>query len=101
MPEIERVLKILGFAQRAHKLTLGMDATLQAIKRGKIKAVVVAEDLSANARQKISTVANQINLPIHTCGSKAAFARALGREETGIIGIADAMFAKSFFEIFE
>lgn len=99
MNELDRVLKILGFAQRARKLTLGMDATVQAIRKNKVRAVILAEDLAENARQKIAAAAKPANVPQYTFGSKSAFAGALGRRETGIIGIIDDAFAKSIFKI--
>ncbi len=99
MEEIDRLLKILGFAQRARKLSHGMDAALQAIMKGKAKVVLLATDLSENTRQKIESAALSFKVPIRTCGSKAAYGRALGREETGIIAVIDAMFAKSIIEI--
>ncbi len=98
MNEFDRVLKILGFAQRARKLTLGMEATLQAIRKNKVRAVILAEDLSENARHKIAA-AKPASVPQYVFGSKSAFAGALGRGETGIIGIMDDTFARSIFEI--
>lgn len=89
----------MGFAQRARKLTLGMDATLQAIRKNKLRAVILAEDLSENARHKIEAAAKPASVPRYIFGTKRAFASALGRGETGIIGIIDDTFAKSIFEI--
>jgi ribosomal protein L7Ae-like RNA K-turn-binding protein len=90
---------MLGFAQRARKLTLGMDATLQALRRNKAYAIIISEDLAENARKKITLALEQGNVPHYVCGSKAAFARALARNEVGIIGILDDSFAKSISNI--
>lgn len=99
MEDIERLLKILGFAHRARKLSLGMDSALQAVTKGRAKVVLLADDLSEMTRRKFELAAMPFKVPIRTCGSKAAYGRALGREETGIIAVTDAMFAKSIVEI--
>ncbi|MCH7678850.1 ribosomal L7Ae/L30e/S12e/Gadd45 family protein [candidate division KSB1 bacterium] len=100
MNEIDQTLKMLGFAHRARKLSLGMTSTLSLLKKGKTHAIILASDVSQNADRKFQTLAVQGRVPIFRCGTKSQFGRFFGREEVGIIGIGDAAFAKAIQKIF-
>ncbi len=89
---------MLGLAQRARKLTFGMDATLSAEKRGKLKAVILSSDISENAKRKIESNIDGEKIAISGTVSKDAFGELFKRMELGIIGIVDASFAKAIRE---
>ena len=93
MPK-DDVIKILGFANRARKLTLGMTSTLRSYKMGKVSLVLLASDLSENASQKIKA-SLETKIPIMNYGTKDLFGQAFGRREVGIVGVTDPQFAKS------
>ncbi len=101
MNEIDQTLKMLGFAHRARKLSLGMTSTLNLLKKGKTQAIILASDASKNADRKFMTLAVQKKVPIFRCGTKSQFGEFFGREEVGIIGIDDASFAKAIQKIFD
>jgi len=90
----DQLLKLLGFANRARKLTFGMHATVSAIRKKNMRLVLLAADLSENSKRKIT---NEIGTqtPILTVGSKDFFGRIAGRAELGIVGVVDSSFAKS------
>ncbi len=94
MQEPDKVLKILGFANRARKLTLGMTATVSALKRGGLKLIILAEDCSENTQSKIQ-LHNRHNLQVLEYSNKENLGLFFGRGEVGIIGIQDQDFAKS------
>ena len=95
----DQVFKLLGLANRARKLTLGMTATLQSIRRGKLKLLIVATDCSENARSKIQFAAQQSQIIILNFGTKDELGRYLGRNEVGIIGVEDSGFANALQKI--
>ena len=99
MEKTEKVLKILGFAYRARKLTIGMSATVGSIKSRKAHAVILASDVSDNAGSKIRSAAETIGLPVHRIGTKDDFGRLFGRGDVAIIGVTGRTFAKSVSEI--
>lgn len=99
MQNDEQIFKMLGFANRARKLTFGMSATLQALKRGKIQYIIMASDVSDNAQRKISSAIVRGKTPIHKFSNKMKLGEFFGRTEIGILGIVDAGFAKSIKNI--
>jgi len=100
MQEPDKVLKILGFANRARKLTLGMTATVAALKRGRLKLIILAEDCAENTRSKID-LHNRHNLKILNYSNKENLGLFFGRGEVGIIGIQDQDFANSFKQLLQ
>lgn len=48
----DKILNLLGFASKAGKLTFGFEATVGAIKSGKAKLVLIAEDISPKSRKE-------------------------------------------------
>lgn len=100
MKEDEQAFKMLGFAHRAGKLTFGMSATLGLLKKGKTSAIILANDISKNSEKKLQPLAAESKVPIFRCGTKRQFGDFFGRQETGIIGIRDASFAKAIRKIF-
>lgn len=49
----ENLLKTVGLAARARKITFGSDMTAEGIKSGKVKLVLITTDASANSEKKI------------------------------------------------
>lgn len=49
----QKVLNLLGMAQRAGKLVSGEDLSLKEIRNGTAKLVIVAVDASENTRKNI------------------------------------------------
>ena len=47
-----KILSLLGFAAKAGKLGYGYEASIAAIKTGKAKLVVIAEDISEKSRKE-------------------------------------------------
>lgn len=90
---------MLGFANRARKLTFGMSATVQALKKGKVQCVILAADLSENAERKIRKVIPSGKAPVFKFSQKSDLGQFFARNDIGIIGIADAGFAKSIKKI--
>lgn len=95
MAQNDRILGLLGLANRAHKLSLGMTATQKAIARGHCRLLILATDIARNAEEKVGSEAKRHNVPVTSGGSKDDFGRIFGRREVAIIGVNDSGFAKS------
>ena len=94
-----KFLSLLGLAQRAGQLKLGMDSIKQAMMDSKIKAVFIANDISENSKSKIVSAAKEFNLNvIQTQASKDEIERAIGKH-TAIIGVLDENFANGLKNI--
>lgn len=101
MSKTEQAHKVLGFAQRARKLLVGMNATESALQSGRARVVIVASDTSKNTETNVRELAAARNIPVFRCGTQDTLGQVLGRRQVGVIGIADANFAKSIRQILE
>ena len=99
MVDREQFFKILGFAHRARKLTPGLSATLRMLSKGKLQAIILASDLGKNTKSEIDFAAKNAKVPVFIFADKDTFGEFFARKEVGVIGIADANFAKSICEL--
>jgi len=94
MVQAEKALRILGFAHRARKLSLGTSATLAGIMSRKVQSVVLALDLSENTRSKIEKAARLQRIPIYCFGKKGEFGHFFKCKDVGVIGVLDKSFSQ-------
>ncbi len=87
----EKVITMLGFANKAGKLAIGRSAVQASNSKNKLYAVLVAEDAS----EKIEAIIEQVGKETFRCCIKDELGQILGRTEVAIIGILDQGFAKS------
>jgi ribosomal protein L7Ae-like RNA K-turn-binding protein len=84
----------LGLAMRAGKLATGEDIVLDAVRSGKAKLVILAEDASANTRKKVQDKCGYYQVPIIEQGSRGELGSSIGKAERVMIAVTDAGFAK-------
>ena len=101
MSKPDLVFNLLGLAHRARRLSLGMTATAKTIRFGETKMLLLAGDLSQNAKSKITSAAAGKRLPVLSISTKDYLGQRLGRKEVGIIGVNDAGFAASIRKAIE
>lgn len=101
MTDLEKLYPLIGLANRARKLTLGMSATLQAIRQRRVQLLILADNISVNAASKVEKAAIENGIAIVRGGSKDAYGQICGRAELGIIGVEDTAFAKSLRKVLE
>ena len=69
----DKLLALLGIAQKARFLTAGVFLTEQAVAKGKARLVIIATDASANTRDGIEKIAYHYEVPViyygHSMGS--------------------------------
>lgn len=101
MPKTEQLFKLLGFAQRARKLTLGMSATTAALKKRHAKVVIIALDTSGKIGDKVDKLAKMTKTPVFHYGKKEGFGLLFGRRKVGIMSLTDSEFAKAIVNILQ
>ncbi len=87
----EKVITLLGFANKAGKLAIGRSAVLATHSKNKLYAVLVAADAS----EKIEAILQEVDKETFRCCTKDELGQILGRHEVAIIGILDQGFVKS------
>lgn len=90
-----KVAGLLGFARKANKLVSGEAAAQVALKKGRAKLVIMAEDVSSNLHRRYSLWCIDIDVPIVTSGTKLLLGLALGQSPRSIVVITDDNFARS------
>jgi len=93
-----RILELFGLCRRAGGVTVGMDAVLGDIERGKARVVVLAKDLSDRSRDRVieglaGTGAERRTVPRYFVATVAEIGHALGRDVVGIVAIGHPVFA--------
>lgn len=106
-----RLHELLGLARRAGGLTVGMDASLEEMERGRARVVVLARDLSDRSRAKVVEKIGKVfeaavekaghrpsggagELPRIEVGTIESLGQSLGREAVGVAVIGHAVFAR-------
>ena len=90
----EKQLSLLGLARRAGRLALGNEAVTEAIRKGSVRLVVLAADLSPRTADGIRRAAEEERLEVlELQASMDELGMALGKR-TGLIAVNDAGFAK-------
>lgn len=91
----KQTLTLLGFASKAGKLSFGMSAVLESIKKKKPKLILCCSDVSEKTRKEITYYGNKYNLPLKVLDEDMqTVSSAIGRN-CGVLSVNDEGFAKS------
>ena len=93
-----KVLGLLGLAEKAGKVRSGEFSTEKAVKSGKAGLVIVSEESSDNTKKKFTNMCTYYKLPIYLFGTKDELGHAMGQEFRASLSVEDAGFAKSMVE---
>lgn len=94
----EKIVNLLGLAQRAGKLITGEEMTVKDIQRNKTKLVFIASDASENTQKKIKDKCSYYKISWNDELLHAEISHAIGRTRM-IVGVNDQGFAKKFQEL--
>ena len=92
---------MLGLAQRAGKVVSGEFSTEKAVKAGKAKLVIVADDSSDNTKENFSNMCYFYNVPVFYYGDKEELGHCIGKEFRASLAVVDWNFAKKIMEHLE
>lgn len=96
----QKALNLLGLSMRAGKLISGEGLTLNEVRSGKAKLVLVATDASENTIKKIQDKCSYYNVQCICEFTQAEISQAIGKHRM-ICGICDRGFARSFYELIQ
>lgn len=89
-----QVKNLIGLAQRAGKLLSGEGTVESALRRGKVKMLILAEDASANTQKLFNNMAAGAHVPVYVCGTKEQLGLAIGKSHRSAVAITDINFAR-------
>ena len=90
----DRVLGMLGLAQRAGRLVSGEEMTINAVKDGSAMLVIVADDASENTKKLFTDKCGFYEVPLILYGTKDTLGRAIGKIERSSLALNDKGFAE-------
>lgn len=85
----------MGFAARARSITVGSRETRNALHRGRVKLVLLAEDGSVRDRQRLERIALEQGASTIVAGTGEQLGAWIGRGLVSVAGITDAALAAS------
>ena len=83
----------LGLARRAGKIVSGYRTCVHIIGKGSIKLMIIADDSSANTKEKFTALCGKYGVPCMIYGTTESLSRAAGLSGIGVFGITDRNFA--------
>ncbi len=84
-----KVEAYMGFAARARSLSTGYNTCLFMLEKGKLRLLILAEDLSENSKEKMKKEAAKFGIECRIYGKIDSLSHATGTEGKGIFGIED------------
>ena len=94
----DRILNLLGLAQRAGKLSSGDFIVEKAMKKKTPKLVLLAGNCAANNEKKYIQLAELHHIPLRKVGSKETLGAAIGKEVRVVVAVEDDGFAKALLK---
>ncbi len=88
------ILGLLGLGYRGRRVVVGVDAVRKELQAGKCWCVVVAEDASPRAVEKVVRLAAAKSVPIVPGPRAAAIGAQLGKPPVMAVGVRDRALAR-------
>ena len=90
-----RIEELLSMAQRAGKVVSGDFAVQKALIAGQAKRLILAADVSEDAKEKYGNLARQHGVKVTECLTKDALGHCLGKEYRAVAALLDRGFSEA------
>lgn len=94
----DRALSMLGIAMKAGKVASGEYQTEHAIKSGKAKLVIIAEDASDNTKKMFESMCAHYGVRQICYGSKESLGHNIGKEFRASLAVTDRGLAQAILQ---
>lgn len=94
----DKVLNLIGLAQKAGKVVSGEFMTEKAVKSGTACLVVLAQDASDNTKKKFSNMCEFYEVPLKIHAAKDYLGHAMGKELRASLAITDEGLAQAIMK---
>jgi ribosomal protein L7Ae-like RNA K-turn-binding protein len=96
---MSRLLGLIGLGYRARNVAVGVEAVRKELQAGKCWCVVVAEDASPRAVDKVVRLAAAKGVPLVPGPSAAAIGAQLGKPPVMAVGVRDRALASGMVQL--
>jgi ribosomal protein L7Ae-like RNA K-turn-binding protein len=90
----QKVNKYLGFAKKSGNLVTGSNTCTFAMAKGKVKLIILAEDISENGEKKILKEIRRNKVQYVKYGDSEEMSRAVGSSGRSVFGVCDKNLAE-------
>ncbi len=95
----EKILNLLGIARRAARLSLGNDAAIESLRKGRVHLILLAGDLSPKTAGGVEFAAREEGVAaVRIKATMDELSMALGKR-TGVVAVNDPGFAKKLLAL--
>lgn len=95
----DKVLQMLGLAQRAGGIKSGEFQTEGSVKDGTAELVIVAQDASDNTKKQFENMCSYYEVPYLSYGSKESLGHAIGRELRASLSVTNEGLAREIIRL--
>jgi len=95
-----KVFALLGFAQKSGCLYSGETSVKTALRIGKAKLILIAEDLPMKKKAHLIHECYKLGINYYISGSKSEYGEILGMPDRGIIAVTDKQMSIAIINIF-
>jgi len=88
-------MSLIGFAKRSGNLVSGVNTCTFAIRKGKAKLLILAEDISEGSEKKIMKEIRKKGIPYIKYGTIDTLSRIAGETGRSVFAVLDDNFARS------
>lgn len=92
--ENNKLLSLLGFAQKAGKLATGDETCELYLKRKKVKLILIASDAAENTLDKWRQAGSRYGVPVHVVADRDTLSKAVGKVNRTVLAVLDNGFAR-------
>lgn len=97
----DKIIGMIGMANRAGKIQSGEFSVEKAVKSFKAELVIVAEDASDNTRKLFRDKCEFYEVPCYVFGTREKLGKILGKAERASVAVLDPGFAKAISDKLE
>ena len=101
MDKVQKILGLIGLAQKAGKIVSGEDSVVRAVREEKAFLVIVAEDASDNTKKLFKDKCAYRDVPQFSVSTKEILGAAIGKKYRSVIALADKGFADAILKLME
>jgi len=97
----DRILSMIGLAERSRNVVSGEFSTDKAIKDGKARLVIAGRDASDNTKKAFRNSCAYYRIPYYEYATKEELGHGMGKELRAVLAITDEGFAGSIKKLLD
>jgi len=98
---INNIYSFIGLAKKAGKLISGDETCERAVKAGKVKLVIIADDASENTKKKFMDICRYRGIEVRYFGEKELLGKHIGKDMRSVVAVTGREFAERLKQLID